>query len=137
MSVATTRRGRAIAYQECGRVHGAQVSRPHVADDDDLDASDTVHADGFGARRHRHLTAADAHSVVKASAKALSHPWVAGTQQNENAPTVLQSRGSRGECAVAAPCNHEIDGSDHGVAPAAARPSTSTGPLNVRRNASS
>ena len=108
-----------------------------MADDDDLDAIDAVHADDLGVCQHRQLTVTDVHGFLKASAKALSCTGVMSTKHHEKASTTPQSLGGCSDCAVAAASDDEIDGSAHCVGPTGARPSTRIGPLSVRRNASS
>ncbi len=108
-----------------------------MANDDHLDAIDAVDAHDFGVRRHHQLTVEDVRDLVEAPAKTLSHAPVAGTQHDQDALAAMQSRGGGGERAAAASGNDEVDGSDHRVEPTGARPPTRTGPLNVRRNASS
>lgn len=108
-----------------------------MADDDDFDAIDAVHAHDCGVRRHHQLTVVGVRDFVETAANTPAHSRVAGTQHDEYALAAMQSPGGGGERAVAAPGNDEVDGSDHCVNRTEARPATRTGPVNVRRNASS
>lgn len=131
------RRRRAIARQERGRVHGVQTSRPRVPDDDCFNALDAIHADDLGPSHHRHLPGIGTCRLAEASPKACRHSRVGGTQDDENASATLQSVDSGSARGAAVAGNDEIDCSDHCVGLAGAGQLTTTGPLNVRKKASS
>lgn len=108
-----------------------------MADDDGLHTIDSVHADDFGSRHHRDQTGFRARGLTQASPQASPDSRVARPQDDEHVPAALQSGGSGSERAATATGNDEIAGSDHRVALTGACPSTRTGPLSVRTNASS
>ncbi|HKS63338.1 MAG TPA: hypothetical protein VJT13_16670 [Xanthobacteraceae bacterium] len=91
----------------------AQASRPHVTDDGRFNAIDSVHADDFGIRHHRHAAAACVRCRAEASTKTSPHSRIASTQHDEDALAALQSIGRRSECGAAAASNDEVYGWAH------------------------
>lgn len=108
-----------------------------MADDDHLHTLNTVHADDRHVRPHHELPFADVDARAEPPAKAPAIAAVSGCQQYEYAPTSRQRGSGRGEGEIPAACHDQIHGPDHWVGTGSVRPPTRTGPLKVRRNASS
>ena len=83
------------------------------------------------------MTATDTGVSTQTPPDPLAHARVAGTQQDEHALTALQRGSRRGEAEIPTTRHHQVHGPDHWVGPGGVRPPTRTGPLSVRRNASS
>src|ERR1051326_926203 len=107
---------RTIAWQKSGRVHGAQVSRPRVTNDDRLDAIESVNADDLGLRHYCKPTAVRVRGSAEASAKALRRSRAARTQHHQHALTAMDGVDSRNQCGSAVTAHNEIDRSGHRVA---------------------
>jgi len=108
-----------------------------MADDDHLHALNTVHADDRDVRHDHELPFADVDLRAEPPAKAPAIAAVSGGQQYEHAPTSRQRGSGRGEGGIPASRHDQIHGPDHWVGPGGVRPPTRTGPLSVRRNATS
>lgn len=126
-----------VARPERGRVHGAYASRPHIADEHRLHALDSVHADDLGVRPYRAPTLSGGRGSAESKAKRARGPGVARPHHDEKALAVPERPDRDGEKRPTVTGENEIDGAAHGVGPAAAGPTSSIGPLNVRRKASS
>lgn len=105
--------------------------------DDRLDGLDSVGAHDLGARHHSKLTDARTRGLSETSPKPSRDSRVGITQDDEHVVATLQSADSRSPRGGALARDHEIDGSTHRAGLVAAGPVTTSGPLSVRRNASS
>src|SRR5262245_8187868 len=108
-----------------------------MTDEDGLDRIDSVHADHLGIDDHRQSTGVHARALPKRSPKSSRDSRVGRTQDEENAAAAPEGIDSRRACGRTIAADDEIHGSSHRVDPVAAGPPTTTGPLSVRRNASS
>lgn len=128
---------RIIARDERGRVHRRQATGLAVTDDDCLHSVDSVGADNFGTGDDPQVTTVGTRRSEEAPPKPSRGSFVGRTQDDENAVAALESadRGSAPGAAVAG--DDEVDGRDHCVRLAGAGSLTATGPLSVRKNASS
>jgi hypothetical protein len=109
-----------------------------MTDDDCLHSVDSVHADNLGTYQDTQLTAPGPYRSTKGSSKASRRSRVGRTQDDKNALASPQSddSGSARSAGVAGG-NDEIDGPIHCVRPAGGGSLIATGPLSVRKNASS
>jgi len=107
-----------------------------VADDDCLHSVDSVGADNLGTRHDTELTAVDTRGFEKAPPKTLRDSGVGRTQDDENALAALESADGGRAHGAAVARNDNVDHPDHCVRLAAGS-LTATGPLSVRKNASS
>lgn len=105
--------------------------------DDGLDSVDSVHADNLGACDDAKLTAVGIRDSKQNPPKTSRYSRVGRTQDDENtlaAPKSADSGRARGAGGAG---YDEIDGPDHFVRLAGAGSLRATGPLSVRKNASS
>ena len=108
-----------------------------MTDDDCLHSVDSVHADNFGTCHDPELTAVGTRSLRTVPPKPSRCSRVGRTQDDENALAALQSDDSGSARGAAVAGDDEIDRSDHCVRLGGAGSLTTTGPLSVRKNASS
>lgn len=108
-----------------------------MTDNDCLHSVDSVDADNFGACHDAKLTAVGTRGLEEAPPKTSCDSRVGSTQDDENTLAALQSADSGSARGAAIARDDEVDGPDHGVRLAAAGSLTATGPLSVRKNASS
>jgi len=112
------------------------VTSRRVTDDDCLHSVDSVHADNLGTGDDPELTAAGTHGFNEGSPKASGCSRVGRTQDNEDALAALQRADSSRARGAAVARDDQVDRPDHCVRLAAGS-LAATGPLSVRKNASS
>ncbi|MGE3885163.1 MAG: hypothetical protein AB7H81_01915 [Vicinamibacterales bacterium] len=100
-------------------------------------SGDSVHADNQTTCDDAKLTAVGIRGSQEDPPKTSRYSHVGRAQDDENTLAAPQSADSGGARGVTVAGDHEIDGSVHCERLAGAGSMTPTGPLNVRRNASS
>jgi len=108
-----------------------------MTDDDCFNHIDSVDADDLGPREHAELTRVRSGRPLEASPQASCSPPLAGTQDDENTPPASEHFDRRRAGGLVIAADDEIYGSDHLGDLAAAGAPTTTGPVSVRKNASS
>lgn len=130
--------GRArIVRDETARVHGLQLARPPMPDHHGFHGLDTIHAHDLGIRHHGQMSGGRTGSFPQASPEVPSRLRVTSTQHHQHASAVVQRLDNERACGVGIARDDQVNGSVHRVEPAGACPAMTTGPLSVRRNASS
>jgi len=141
LRVAAGLSSRTIARHERGRIHGGQAAGPRMTDDDCFNHIDSVDADYLGPCEHAKLTRVRSGRPLEASPQASCLPPLAGTQDDENTPPASEHfdrrRRRRRAGGLVIATDDEIHGPDHLGDLAAAGAPTTTGPVSVRKNASS
>ena len=108
-----------------------------MTDDDCFHSGDSVNADNLGTGDDAKLTAVGVRGSQEEPPKTSRCSHVGRAHDDENTLATPQSADSGGARAVTVAGDHEIDGPVHCERLAGAGPMATTGPLSVRRNASS
>ena len=108
-----------------------------MTDDDRLNCIDSVRTNDLGTCDDPELTGIPTLGFAEASPKPPRHSRVGRTQDDENALAAPESAGGGNAYGAGTTGDDEIDGSHHCVRLSGAGSLTTTGPLSVRRNASS